>query len=65
MSFISDLPRLLTPQEVAIELRVSVGTLAVWRCTKRYPLPYLKIGGAVRYNAADVAAFLRQREEPR
>ncbi|RLM48864.1 DNA-binding protein, partial [Halorubrum sp. Atlit-28R] len=24
-------------------------TLAIWRCTKRYPLPYVKVGRLVRY----------------
>jgi excisionase family DNA binding protein len=60
MAVLLDLPTLLTPAEVAAQLRVSVGTLAVWRCTKRYPLKFLKIGHAVRYRAADVEEFLRQ-----
>lgn len=54
------LPRLLTPAETAAALRVSVGTLACWRCTKRYPLPFLKLGHAIRYREADVLAFAEQ-----
>ena len=54
-----DLPKLLTPKEAAAQLRVSAGTLAVWRCTKRYPLKYIKIGHAIRYRAEDVAAFMK------
>lgn len=50
-------PHLLTPQEVANRLGVSTTTLATWRCTKRYPLPYVKVGRLVRYRQADVDAF--------
>ena len=48
---------LLTPQDVADRLGVSTTTLATWRCTKRYPLTYLKIGRLVRYRVTDVDAF--------
>jgi Helix-turn-helix domain len=33
-------------------------TLAVWRCTKRYDLPYVKYGRSVRYRLKDVRAFI-------
>jgi predicted site-specific integrase-resolvase len=48
---------LLTPQDVADRLGVSITTLATWRCTKRYPLAYLKVGRLVRYRMGDVEAF--------
>ena len=48
---------LLTPQDVAIRLGVSTTTLSTWRCTKRYPLPYVKVGRLVRYRVSDVDAF--------
>ena len=48
---------LLTPQEVAARLGVSTTTLSTWRCTKRYPLPYVKVGRLVRYRLADVEDF--------
>jgi hypothetical protein len=48
---------LLTPQDVATRLGVSITTLATWRCTKRYALTYVKIGRLVRYRLADVEAF--------
>ncbi len=48
---------LLTPWDVAERLGVSTATLATWRCTKRYPLTYVKVGRLVRYRAADVDAF--------
>lgn len=48
---------LLTPQDVATRLGISVPTLATWRCTKRYALTYVKIGRLVRYRVSDVEAF--------
>jgi excisionase family DNA binding protein len=53
-----ELPKLKTPKETAAILRVSVGTLAVWRCVKRYALPFVKVGRSVRYRETDIAAFL-------
>lgn len=50
-------PTLLTPQDVADRLGVSTTTLATWRCTKRYPLAYVKVGRLVRYRAGDVDTF--------
>ena len=55
--------RLLTPAEVAEMLGITEGTLSVWRCVKRYPLPYVKAGRMVRYKAADVAKFIDSRTE--
>lgn len=46
-----------TPDETAQFLGVTVGTLQVWRTTKRYPLPYLKIGRKVMYDPDKVIAF--------
>ncbi len=48
---------LLTPQDVATRIGVSITTLATWRCTKRYALTYIKIGRLVRYRLSDVEAF--------
>lgn len=49
---------LLTPKQVAHELGVSVQTLAVWRCERRYNLRYIKVGACVRYKRSDVERFL-------
>ena len=49
---------LLSPSTVSTMLSVKVGTLAVWRCTARYPLPFVKIGRRVMYKASDVDAFI-------
>lgn len=54
----STLSKLLTPEAVADQLGMTLHTLAVWRCTKRVPLPYVKVGRSVRYRAADVEAFI-------
>ena len=56
-----DKPRLLTPAQAADRLDVATHTLAVWRCTQRYPLPYVKVGRKVRYLEPDVEEFLLRR----
>lgn len=53
--------RYLTPPQTAELLGVTVGTLEVWRCTKRYPLPYVKVGKRVRYRTTDIDQFLASR----
>lgn len=53
--------KLLTPQEAAQILGVTVQTLADWRCTKRYDLTYVKVGRLVKYPAAAVEAFIAAR----
>jgi predicted DNA-binding transcriptional regulator AlpA len=52
---------LLSQAEVSRRLGVSIGTLAVWRSSRRYPLPYVKVGGLVRYRESDVATFIASR----
>lgn len=42
-------------------LDVSPGTLAVWRSTGRYNLPYVKMGRKVRYRVGDLRAFIESR----
>lgn len=49
---------LLTPQKAAEILGVAIGTLAVWRCTARYPLPFVKIGRRVMYREQDINNFI-------
>ncbi len=58
------LQTLLTPQQVAKVLGVTPQTLAVWRCEKRYNLPYIKAGRLIRYRQSDLEDFIdRQRRE--
>lgn len=49
---------LLTPKKAAETLGVAIGTLAVWRCTARYPLPFVKIGRRVMYREQDINNFI-------
>jgi excisionase family DNA binding protein len=42
-------------------LGVTPGTLSVWRCTRRYALPYVKVGRRVRYRVSDLEAWLQSR----
>ena len=53
--------KLLSRQETADFLGVTQGTLAVWACTKRYELPYVKVGRLVKYRYSDIEKFLEQR----
>ena len=57
---INNLPltKLLTRLEAAEFLGITSGTLAVWACTKRYPLKYIKVGRLVKYREADLMDFL-------
>ena len=50
--------KLLTPEQVSEVLGVNTHTLAVWRSSGRYNLPYIKAGRLVRYRASDVTAFI-------
>lgn len=52
---------LMTDAQVAQMLDVSTKTLATWRSTGRYALPFLRIGARIRYRRQDVAAWLESR----
>lgn len=49
--------KLLTPTEAAEILTLSPKTLAKWRCLRVGP-PWIKIGGSVRYRAADISDYI-------
>lgn len=49
--------------QAAAFLDVKPTTLQVWRCTRRYPLPFVKVGRLVRYRQSDLDAFLRSRTQ--
>jgi Helix-turn-helix domain len=55
-------PELLNNSQAADFLDVSPGTLNVWRCTKRYDLPYLRVGRKILYDINDLRAFLEARK---
>lgn len=47
--------------EAAQKLGVKTGTLQVWRSTKRYNLPFIKVGRLVRYKDSALDKFLADR----
>lgn len=52
---------LLSSHQAAIYIGVSPGTLEVWRCTKRYKIPFIKVGRLVRYRKSELDNFLKRR----
>jgi predicted DNA-binding transcriptional regulator AlpA len=52
---------LLDEKEAAAILDVNVGTLQVWRCTRRYKLAYVKVGRNIRYRRSAITAFIESR----
>ena len=53
--------KLLSPVEAAEILGTTPKTLAVWRCTKRHNLPYVKVGKKVLYREEDILSFIEAR----
>lgn len=53
--------RLMTVEETAQLLGMTVSTLNTWRSTKRNGPPYKKVGSAVRYSLRDVESWLEGR----
>ena len=51
--------RLLNEHETARRLGLRASTLRRWRWAEKGPR-YLKVGGAVRYDPADIAAYLEE-----
>lgn len=52
----------LIDRKQAVEyLGVTPSTLAIWACTKRYNLPFVKIGSLVKYRRSDLEAFIDER----
>ena len=56
-----DNQRAFSRKEAANYLGITDGTLAVWACTGRYNLPYVKIGRLVKYRKTDLDAFISRR----
>jgi hypothetical protein len=62
MAKYEDFLDLLSEKEAASYLRLSnPRTLAVWRSTKRYGLPFVKLGRSVFYRKRDLASFVAAR----
>ncbi len=55
--------KLETPEATATLLGVTVGTLAVWRSTKRYPLAWCRVGRRIMYPRHSISSFIASRTE--
>jgi hypothetical protein len=53
--------RLVDEAEAADFIGIKKQTLAVWRCTGRYDLPFVKVGRRVKYRISDLERWLSQR----
>lgn len=60
-SITASLPLYMNEKQLAEFLGINPQTLSVWRCTKRGGPPYIKVGRAVRYSRAHVAAWIAER----
>jgi hypothetical protein len=54
--------KLVNTATAADILGAEPATLVIWRCTKRYDLPYVKIGRLVMYDLRDIAEFVKRRK---
>lgn len=54
--------KLLNNDQAAEYMGVTSRTLDVWRSTKRYQIPYIKVGRLVKYRQSALDAFLASRE---
>ncbi|MBH3417873.1 helix-turn-helix domain-containing protein [Pseudomonas putida] len=54
---------LLTPEQAAKFLGLSVKTLATWRSTGRHALPFIRCGARIRYQRAELDAWLAKRHQ--
>ncbi len=57
----SPAPKVMTSPQAAEYLGINPQTLALWRCTGRYPLPFVKVGRRVVYHKADLDKFIEDR----
>lgn len=55
-----DMENLLSTKDAAAYLALRPGTLATWRSQGRSPIPFVRIGRAVRYRIEDLVAFVEE-----
>lgn len=55
---------LLDRRQAAAYLGVTPHTLAIWACTQRYPLPYVRVGRLAKYRKEDLDAFIDKNTIP-
>lgn len=51
----------LTAEQAAEYIGVQPQTLAAWRSTGRYDLPFVRAGRAIRYRKSDLDAWMARR----
>ena len=61
MPAIFDAPELLTADQAAEYIGVKPQTLAIWRSTGRYSLPFLKVGRLIKYRRENLEKWLESR----
>lgn len=49
---------LMTAKQAAERLATTEGTLATWRSSGRNAIPFIRVGRSVRYDPADLDAYL-------
>jgi hypothetical protein len=59
-----EIPEMLSPRDAAKKLHTTYGTLAVWRCTRRKALRFVRLGRKIFYKAEDIAAFINAQTDP-
>lgn len=55
--------QLLDPIGCAEFIGVTTKTLAAWRCSGRYNLPFVRVGRVIRYRMKDILRWLDERTE--
>lgn len=60
INLINTTPPLLTREQAAKYLGVSVSALAAWACNKRYNLPMVRVGRLVKYRIQDLDEFINR-----
>ncbi|KVD28184.1 helix-turn-helix domain-containing protein [Burkholderia ubonensis] len=54
-------PAVLTTDQAAVYLGIAPRTLEQWRSNRHQRIPFVKIGGRVRYRLKDLEAWLASR----
>ena len=48
----------MTPRDAVVYTGVKINTLAVWRMTSRYGLPFVKLGKVIWYRKSDLDEWI-------
>ncbi len=56
----TDLPRLLSPEELSTSLKVNKNTIYSW--VRRGAIPFLRLEGLVRFDSEEINVWLRERK---